>query len=71
MEMRRLVAGLTKMTFQEMMEAIEDNVEDVMTSDEDDDDKEEEDDEDVKDDTKLSDDDENQYEHNWVVGTIY
>jgi hypothetical protein len=67
MKLRRLATGTTKMTFQEMMEAIGDDVEDVMSSDEDHD---EENDEDDKDDTKLSDDDENEYECDWVVGTI-
>jgi hypothetical protein len=69
MEMKRLAAGPTKMCFREMMEAMGENVEDVMTSDEDGDD-EEEDDEDDKDDAKLSDDDDNEHERNWVVGTI-
>jgi hypothetical protein len=69
MELRRLAAGRTKMSFQEIMEAIGDNVEDAMTSDEDDDDKEV-DDEDDKDNTKLSDDDEDEHQCNWVVGTI-
>jgi hypothetical protein len=68
MKLRRLAAGPTKMTFHGMMEAIGNNVEDVMTSDEDDDD--EEDDEDDTDDTKVGDDAENEYECDSVVGTI-
>jgi hypothetical protein len=57
-----------------MMEAIGNNVEDVITSDEDDydeEEEEEEDDEDDKDDTKVSNDDENEHEYNLVVGTIH
>jgi hypothetical protein len=63
-----LATGATKVTFQEMMEAIVDNIDDVMTSDEDDDNKE--DDEGDIDDSELSDDNENEHECNWVVGTI-
>jgi hypothetical protein len=66
MELKRLTAGPMKIYFQEKMEPIGDNIEDVMTSNEDDD-EEEPDDEDDKDDSKLSDDNENEHESNRAV----
>jgi hypothetical protein len=59
-------AGTTKMTFEVMMEAIRDSVDDVTTSDEEDDHYDNISDGQDYDDAKLSDDD----APGWVVGTI-
>ena len=64
--LKRAVVDTTKITFEEMLEAIGDNVDDVATSKEKDNDENEKEDGEDNDDANLSD----KNEPNWVVGTF-
>jgi hypothetical protein len=64
--LKRAAAGTTKMTFEEMLEAIGDSVDNVATSDEEDNDEDNEEDGEDNNDAKLG----NGNEPEWVVDTI-